>query len=129
MNFCKKHFGLNACLIMLLAVAACQPREKVPEATVDVVKVTATQAETRSVVGESQMGGAGIPILWESNDKIWVRSARQEDGTPGVTFRTKAAAISNGGRTAEFQGVALNAGPYVAVILGSSLSPTITTKP
>lgn len=42
---------------MLLAVAACQPREKVPEATVDVVKVTATQAETRSVVGESQMGG------------------------------------------------------------------------
>lgn len=100
---------------MLLAVAACQPREKVPEATVDVVKVTATQAETRSVVGESQMGEAGIPILWESNDKIWVRSARQEDGTPGVTFRTKAAAISNGGRTAEFQGVALNAGPYVAV--------------
>ena len=43
--------------MMLLALAACQPREQVPEATEQIVVITATQAETRTVVGENSMGG------------------------------------------------------------------------
>lgn len=100
--------------MMLLALAACQPREQVPEATEQIVVITATQAETRTVVGENSMGG-GIPILWETSDKIWVRSALQETGSSGVAFRTRSGDISNGGRTADFRGIILNAGPYIAV--------------
>ena len=100
--------------MMLLALAACQPREQVPEATEQIVVITATQAETRTVVGENSMGG-GIPILWETSDKIWVRSALQETGSSGVAFRTRSGDISNGGRTADFRGMILNAGPYIAV--------------
>lgn len=43
--------------MMLLALAACQPKEQVPEATEQIVVITATQAETRTVVGENSMGG------------------------------------------------------------------------
>ena len=100
--------------MMLLALAACQPKEQVPEATEQIVVITATQAETRTVVGENSMGG-GIPILWETSDKIWVRSALQETGSSGVAFRTRSGDISNGGRTADFRGLILNAGPYIAV--------------
>lgn len=57
MNLLKGNFRSGLFLMMLLALAACQPKEQVPEATEQIVVITATQAETRTVVGENSMGG------------------------------------------------------------------------
>ena len=57
MSLRNRIFGSAVCLIMLLASAACQPREKVPEATVEIMSFTATQTVTRSVLSDQQMGG------------------------------------------------------------------------
>ena len=107
--------GSGVFLFLLPLLAAChkEPVEVTPEPTVQTLTITATQVESRSVVGEAHDGL--IPILWEDSDKIWVRSSLQETGTPGVTFTTSKDAVSNGGRTARFTGEILDQGPYVAV--------------
>ena len=106
----------GASLLLLLSMAACKPKEPddlTPPAERVSLLITAEQIESRTVVGEAQ--ASGIPILWEATDEIWVRSAKQEEGTPGDKFETAPSAISEGGRVATFIGETLDAGPYVAV--------------
>ncbi|MBR6002081.1 MAG: hypothetical protein IK045_04380 [Bacteroidales bacterium] len=102
---------------MTLCATACKEKEE-PEDKTDPVRrvsltITAEQVETRTVIGEPQAGG--VPILWEDSDEIWVRSARQEQGTPGDRFVTSASGITDGGRKAVFTGETMSSGPYVAV--------------
>ena len=106
----------GAGLLLLLSMAACkhkEPDDLTPPAERVSLLITAEQIESRTVVGEAQ--ASGIPILWEATDEIWVRSAKQEEGTPGDKFETAPSAISEGGRVATFIGETLDAGPYVAV--------------
>lgn len=111
--------------LAVLCLAGCEkpdvpPEEKPVEATVQKITLTAEQIGTKTVIGAAS--GGTIPILWEASDEIWVRSAKQEAGTPGVRFTTSASGIINDGRVAQFSGEILDQGPYVAVYPYSSVA-------
>ena len=106
--------------MMLVLLAGCEkeiPQPKpVPGGQDGFVTLTLTaqqNAESKTHLGTP--GDASIPVLWDADDQIWVRSGAQEAGTPGNCFTTSAEALSSDGKTAKFTGESLEEGPYVAV--------------
>ncbi|MBO6170322.1 MAG: hypothetical protein J6O51_10205 [Bacteroidales bacterium] len=102
--------------MVMLSATGChteKPEPPEPEAQTQKMTLVAMQIESKTYVGTPLDGK--IPILWEPNDEIWVRSAAQKDGTPGNRFTTTAQDIMMDGKVAQFNGEALDAGPYVAV--------------
>ena len=104
-------------VLSLTLLAACnkEPKEenKVPSDKPTTLVLSASLTETKTILGEST--GEATPVLWTSDDKLWVRSAAQDSGTPGNLFTTSPSGISENRKEAKFQGEAPSAGPYVAV--------------
>lgn len=130
---CKYLSGISL-VIALSVLVGCKEKEPIPtEPQTQTAKMTliATQVETKTYLGAPE--GSKIPILWEANDEIWVRSSLQKEGTPGTRFSTSGSGLSQGGKIAEFNGETLDKGPYVAVypyslVNSSSDNATVTIE-
>ena len=131
-----KKFILPGLFLALLAFTGCEktppepepdpqpdPQEEVKSVT---ITLTAEQVGTKTVLGEAE--GTGYPILWEASDEIWVRSAKENAGALGGRFKTSASSLVNGGRAAEFTGVTMDKGPYVAVYPWNLVSDKSTNE-
>ena len=120
----KKYLpGLS--LMVMLSVAGCRqekPEPPAPEAQIQKMTLIAVQIESKTYIGTPSNGLT--PILWEPADEIWVRSAAQKEATPGTKFTTTAQDILIDGKVAQFNGEALDAGPYVAIYPYSAVSET-----
>ena len=101
--------------LMTVLLAGCA-KEVEPQDRTDgnypVLTLTARLTETKTALGAAESGK--LPVLWNADDQIWVRSAAQEAGTAGNLFVTSAENISADGKEARFSGEAPSDGPYVA---------------
>lgn len=98
---------------VLLAGCARETEPQIPAGKYPVLTLTARIADSKTALGTPE--GSTIPVLWNADDQIWVRSAAQEAGTPGNLFSTSAESLSSDRKEATFQGEAPSDGPYVAV--------------
>ena len=116
--FIKKY--LLGVALTMLSLAGCKPDNPEPEpepepqeqAESKNVTLTAEHVGSKTVIGG--FDGSTYAILWQASDELWVFSAEQKEGS-GSRFTTSAGNLINEGRTAEFAGITLNRGPYVAV--------------
>ena len=101
--------------LALTLLAGCA-KEVEPQVRTDskypVLNLTASLTETKTTLGPESENK--LPVLWNAEDRIWVRSASQDAGTPGNLFTTGAESISSDGKQAMFSGEAPADGPYVA---------------
>lgn len=113
------------CLIYMSCFVSCKKGPEAikpePEPSGEIVSLalTASLPETKTVLGPASNGAT--PLFWTPEDRLWVRSAKQEADSPGSLFTTSSSGISVSGRVAEFSGESLNAGPYLAVSPYSSV--------
>lgn len=105
-----------------LAAFSCTKPGIEPQLQTNNMSITAVQLSTKTHL--SGADGTQIPILWDAEDHIWLRSAAQQDGSMGSLFTTKEAELKDGGRTAIFRGNSIDKGPYVAIYPYEYVSPS-----
>jgi len=118
-------FKISALALAALLAAACTKNSDAPEIGSSSFAATFEEADTKTQFGTETSGK--IPVMWEANDLLWVRTANMKDSyNEGACFFTNSSSISPDGRTATFTGTYRTDSKGVAIYPYEKVTPNAT---